>query len=115
MKELICIVCPRGCHLQVDEQDFSVTGNFCPRGAEYGSMELKNPMRTLTGTVKLVNSSERRCPVKTSGGIPKSKMIEAAAALNTIVATAPIKAGDVLAYDFQGTGVALIATKSFDV
>ncbi|MBE6426383.1 MAG: molybdopterin oxidoreductase, partial [Planctomycetaceae bacterium] len=27
-KELICIVCPRGCHLTVDE-NMNVTGNFC--------------------------------------------------------------------------------------
>lgn len=38
MKELICIVCPRGCHLKVDEaNDYAVTGNSCPRGAEYGA------------------------------------------------------------------------------
>ncbi len=41
MKELICIVCPKGCHLQVDEQnDYQVFGNSCPRGAEYGKNEL---------------------------------------------------------------------------
>ena len=33
MKELICIVCPKGCHLQVDEaHDYAVTGNSCPGG-----------------------------------------------------------------------------------
>lgn len=33
MKELICIVCPRGCHLKVDEAcGYTVTGNGCPRG-----------------------------------------------------------------------------------
>ena len=37
VKELICIVCPRGCHLSVDiDNDYKVTGNLCPRGAEYG-------------------------------------------------------------------------------
>ena len=33
MKELICIVCPKGCHLRVDEDNgYAVTGNGCPRG-----------------------------------------------------------------------------------
>ena len=33
MKELICIVCPRGCRLTVDENnDYAVTGNSCKRG-----------------------------------------------------------------------------------
>ena len=37
MKELICIVCPKGCHLKVDENnDYKVSGNACERGAEYG-------------------------------------------------------------------------------
>ena len=37
MKEVICICCPKGCHLQVDEQnDYAVTGNGCPNGIAYG-------------------------------------------------------------------------------
>ena len=41
MKELICIVCPNGCHLKVDEENgYNVTGNKCERGAEYGKAEL---------------------------------------------------------------------------
>ena len=36
MKELICITCPKGCHLKVDEETFEVTGNGCEKGAEYG-------------------------------------------------------------------------------
>ena len=54
MKELICIVCPRGCHLKVDEaNDYAVTGNSCPRGAEYGRNECTHPTRVLTTTVKI--------------------------------------------------------------
>ena len=34
MRELICITCPKGCYLKVDEEnDYKVTGNGCPRGA----------------------------------------------------------------------------------
>lgn len=41
MKELICIVCPNGCHLRVDETGgCRVTGNACPRGEEYGRSEV---------------------------------------------------------------------------
>ena len=44
MTELICIVCPKGCHLKVDEEkDFAVTGNGCPRGAEYGKKGAHEP------------------------------------------------------------------------
>ena len=51
MKELICITCPKGCHLKVDEQTYAVTGNSCPRGAVYGANELRNPVRVVTSTV----------------------------------------------------------------
>ena len=58
-REIICICCPRGCHLQVDpENDYNVTGNACPNGAAYGKEELTHPTRILTSTV--------RCPKKRS-------------------------------------------------
>ena len=40
IKEVICICCPCGCHLQVDpENDYNVTENACPNGAAYGREE----------------------------------------------------------------------------
>ena len=67
MKELICIVCPKGCHLKVDEENgYAVTGNSCPRGAEYGKKELVNPTRVITSTVKVEGGALRRVSVKTT-------------------------------------------------
>ena len=44
MRELTCIVCPKGCRLKVDEENnWAVTGNSCPRGAEYGKAECTAP------------------------------------------------------------------------
>ncbi|MFA6370273.1 MAG: molybdopterin oxidoreductase, partial [Bacilli bacterium] len=42
--KLICTSCPRGCHLQVDE-NLNVTGNHCPRGIAYARDEITNPRR----------------------------------------------------------------------
>ena len=54
MKELVCIVCPNGCRLQVDdEHGYTVTGNRCPRGAAYGKTECTHPTRVLTSTVAI--------------------------------------------------------------
>ena len=70
MTELICIVCPKGCHLKVDEENgYKVTGNGCPRGAAYGEKELVNPTRVITSTVKAEAKTARRVPVKTAGDI----------------------------------------------
>ena len=54
MTELTCIVCPKGCRLNVDEENgFLVTGYGCPRGKEYGHKELTAPTRTLTSIVRI--------------------------------------------------------------
>lgn len=113
MKELICIVCPRGCHLQVDEaNDYAVTGNGCPRGAVYGKTELTNPTRVLTSTVAVQGGAHPRCPVKTTAPIPKGKLLEAVAALDGLVLQAPVAAGQTVVENVCGTGVDLVATRS---
>ncbi len=114
MKELICIVCPKGCHLKVDEENnYAVTGNACPRGAEYGAAELQHPVRVLTSTVKLAGCSARRCPVKTNGSIPKGMLFDAMSVLDAVELTAPVAVGQVVVADLLGTGVDVVATKAF--
>ncbi len=113
MTELICITCPKGCHLKVDEKnDYAVTGNSCPRGAEYGRNELKNPKRVVTSTVRTNSAEHPRCPVKTNGAIPKGKMFDAMQLLNDVVLAAPVKVGDVVIKDLFGTGIDFVACKN---
>lgn len=110
MRELVCIVCPRGCHMEVDE-DLNVTGNFCPRGAEYAKAELTHPVRVVTSTVRLEGGAYRRCPVKTSAPIPRERIPELMAALATVTVRAPVEAGQVLIPDVLGTGADIVATR----
>jgi len=111
--EFVCIVCPRGCRLRVDSsKDYEVTGNACPRGIPYGKQEARAPMRTVTGSVKIVGSDELRCPVKTSEPVPKEKMQDVIDAAKAITLRAPIKLGDIIAKDVAGTGVDLLATRT---
>lgn len=113
MTELICIVCPKGCHLKVDEQNgYSVSGNRCPRGAEYGRAELTHPTRVVTSTVRCAGGDRPRCPVKTSRPIPKEKMGEVMAALDQVLLTAPVTIGQVAIAGVCGTGADIVATKN---
>ena len=113
MKELICIVCPKGCHLKVDEtQDYAVTGNSCPRGAEYGRTELTHPTRVVTSTVRCTGGRHPRCPVKTSAPVPKQSMTAVMAALDAVELSAPVKIGQVVLADVCGTGADIVATKN---
>lgn len=111
MKEFICIVCPRGCHLKVDD-NLNVTGNTCPRGAVYGKNEATCPMRNLTSTVKLVSEVLNRLPVKTNGDIPKDKMFDVMEEINKATAKAPIKTGDVVIKNVLGLGVDIVSTRT---
>lgn len=114
MKELICIVCPKGCHLQVDEKNgFAVTGNSCARGAQYGAAELQHPVRVVTSTVRLAGCEARRCPVKTTTAIPKEKMMQVMQALENVELHAPVQVGDVVLANVLGTGADVVCTKAF--
>lgn len=110
MKELICIICPRGCHLSVDD-NLNVTGNSCPRGAIYAKNELTHPTRTLTSTVRIISSEEVALPVKSKDPLPKEKIFDAMEIINSTCVKAPIRIGDVVVKDILGTGVDIVATK----
>lgn len=112
MKELICIVCPKGCRLTVDEQhDFRVTGNSCPRGEEYGRIELTAPTRVLTSTVRCTGAAHPRCPVKSDRPIPKALIFAAMRTLDGVTLAAPIRMGQVVVENVCGTGANLITTR----
>ena len=113
MKELICICCPRGCHLQVDE-NLNVTGNFCPRGKEYGKQEVSNPTRVVTSTVRISNAPLNMCPVKTKYPIPKGKIFDVMQSINEVHIVAPIHIGDVIISNVCGTGVDVISTRNME-
>ena len=116
MTELICIVCPKGCHLKVDEENgYTVTGNGCPRGAAYGQKELTNPTRVITSTVRVEGGTLPVVSCKTRTDIPKGKIFDVARALKTVTVPAPVTIGQVLVDNVADTGVEIIATKNVGV
>ena len=112
MTELICIGCPRGCHLKVDEQNgYAVSGNSCPVGAEYGKNELTNPTRVLTSTVRITGAIHECLPVKSSGPIRKALLIPAVRALKDVVVASPVHKGDVIVRNIAGSGQDMLASR----
>ena len=115
MKQITCIVCPKGCRLTVrDEEDIEVTGAGCLRGVAYGKKEVTSPTRVLTSTVRLAGGAYTRLPVKTKSDIPKGMIQKALALLNNVEVKAPVTAGDVIIPDILGTGIPWVATRSFE-
>lgn len=113
MTNIICITCPKGCHLSVDEENgYAVTGNACPRGAVYGKNELLHPVRVVTSTVRIEGAMLPRLPVKTDRPLPKEKMFDCMELINGITAQSPVNVGQVLAADILGTDVNIVAAKA---
>lgn len=114
VREMVCIVCPMGCHIKVskDKDNYTVTDNKCPRGKEYGIKELTNPTRVLTTTVKVKGGLLNRLPVKTKEAIPKNKIFECMKKIDSIEVSIPVSAGDIIIKDILDTGVDVIASRS---
>lgn len=121
-KRFVCIVCPRGCSLEVDVNlggpaegadsvsVVAVRGNSCKRGEKYARKEVVDPRRTLTSTVRADGAGRRRLPVRTTGSIPLNKLLDAARALDDVVVEAPMSCGDVVSRNLLGLGVDVVAT-----
>lgn len=110
VKKLTCIECPFGCDLSVtldNGKPVEVSGNRCARGKLYAQNEVVCPKRVITTTVRLENGD--LVPVKTSVAVDKDKTFEIMQNINKVVASLPVRIGDVLVEDI-GCGASLVAT-----
>ncbi|MGN1295625.1 MAG: DUF1667 domain-containing protein [Bacilli bacterium] len=113
MHNLICIVCPRGCHIQVDENN-NVSGNFCPRGKIYALNEITHPTRTITSTITVEEGEIARVPCVTSSPIPKENIFDVMDVIHKTKVKAPIEIGQVLISNILGLGIDIIASRSIE-
>lgn len=113
MKELTCIVCPRGCRLHVDD-DMNVTGNFCPRGKAYAISELTNPVRTITTSIRVTNRPYTLVSVKTTNPIPKQKIFDVMKEIDKITVEAPVRIGQIVKTNVLGLDSDIVITKNID-
>lgn len=113
-KEIICTVCPRGCHIQVEgegENVLSVQGYGCKRGLEYAGAEFAHPVRILTTTVKLEGVQNDLLPVRSNKPLPKEKLFACMDAIRSVQVQLPVARYDVIIANICGTGVDIVATK----
>ncbi|MBQ7879998.1 MAG: DUF1667 domain-containing protein [Clostridia bacterium] len=113
-KEIICTVCPRGCHVIVDgdgKNIVSIDGYGCKRGLTYAEAEYSDPVRILTTTVKVEGKANELLPVRSKIPMPQAKLFECMEILKKTTAKLPVKRYDVIVQDVCGTGVDIVATK----
>ena len=114
-KEIICTVCPRGCHIQVEgegDKILSVEGQGCKRGLEYASTEFAHPVRILTTTVKMAGQQNDLLPVRSNKPLPKEKLFDCMEVIRTAQVKVPVARYDVSIADICGTGVDVVATRT---
>ena len=115
VRELTCIVCPKGCPLKVEFKDgeiVSITGFTCPRGKQYAIDECTHPMRTVTSTVRAQNGDV--VPVKTDRTVPKETMFDCMRTINAAVIATPVHIGDIVIENILGTGANVVVTANAD-
>lgn len=114
-RELTCIICPIGCHIEADIDDngniISLTGYTCKRGYNYANDEIKMPKRTLTTTVRAEGGHLPVVSVRTKEPVPKKLLGDIMIKLADVCVKPPIDVGDVIVKDVLGTGVDVIATR----
>lgn len=112
IRKLTCIVCPRGCEMEVSLGDsgevLGVSGNACKRGEVYAKDECTHPKRTVTSTVRLEDG--RPLPVKTSTTVPKELVFEVMKEINRATAKNGTHIGDVIIKNVCDSGADVIAT-----
>ena len=117
-KEFVCIRCPLGCNITVETEGTeikNITGNTCPRGADYVTKELTDPRRIVTSLVRVKGGELPVVSVKTAADIPKDKIGDCIKALKEIELTAPVRMGDVVAENVCGTGVKIVTTANVSI
>ncbi|WP_448375788.1 DUF1667 domain-containing protein [Fervidobacterium sp.] len=116
VEEMVCIMCPLGCHLTVKEEngEIFVAGNKCPRGIEYGRQELTEPLRILTSSVLVERGDLPLVSVKTSKPVPRKLIMQIMEILKSTKIEAPVKVGDVIIKNILDTGADIIATRNVE-
>ncbi len=112
MKTMVCIECPSGCTLNVDEKDgqLFVTGNKCKKGEKFAKTEMTDPRRTICSTVKTVFPEVPVLPVRVSGDIPKEKIFDVMREINRVVLVRRLGRGETVIPNVLDLGVDIIAT-----
>lgn len=114
MEKLTCIVCPRGCTLNIENNggEFAVTGNYCKRGEKFARDEMTCPKRTVCTTVKTVFPGVPVLPVRVSAEIPKNRIFDVMKEINAFTLTERAGRGDVVIANVCGLDSDVIVTSN---
>lgn len=114
MHNLVCIVCPKGCTMHIEQVNgaYKVSGNTCKRGAQFAISEMTEPKRTICTTVRTAFPQVPVLPVRVSEEIPKDKIFDVMHEINSFVLEKPVGRGEIVLGNVLNLGVDIIATSN---
>ncbi len=116
-KQLICLSCPIGCHLEADQDEkgaWHITGNKCPRGVVYAQNELTDPRRIVTAVVRTDSELMPFIPVRTDQPLPRRLAAKLLNELYKLRVKTPVKCEEVLIGNFDNTAINVIFSSNSD-
>jgi len=115
----LCIGCPLGCRLEVDEDNLGdiveVRGFSCRKGKTFAEREHTDPRRMVTTTVGVAGGLWARLPVHATDELPKNRMWDAIAVLRDICVDAPVAMGDVIVANIFDSNIDVVASRDMPV
>jgi CxxC motif-containing protein len=120
-KELICIVCPNGCQLEVTYQEkprikvISVSNHLCDKGEAWAANELENPVRHIASSILVEKGNFKLVSVRTDEPIPLPSIQQVMKVIKKKRVQAPIAINQVLIQNPAGVSTNIIATRNVDL
>ncbi len=111
----LCIECPLGCRIEVEEDAdgniVDVRGYACNKGKTFAEREHTDPRRMVTTTVAVHGGLWPRLPVRTTTAVPKDRVWAVVELLRPVSVESPVRMGEVVFADIAGTGVDVVASR----
>ncbi|MDO5550628.1 MAG: DUF1667 domain-containing protein [Lachnospiraceae bacterium] len=122
VREFTCIMCPQGCDIMVElEEDqekngkiLRISGNKCPKGKEYVTQEIINPMRNIATSILVEGGELPLASVRLTKPVPKARIFDVMAEIRRIHVPAPVMEGDIVLHDCLGLGSDVMVTKTVE-
>lgn len=119
-KELICIVCPNGCQLEVTYEVtprikvVNVSNHLCDKGETWAVNELENPARHIASSILVENGTFKLVSVRTDTPIPLAAIRKVMQTIKKKKVKPPIVINQVLIKNPAGVSTNIIATRNVD-
>lgn len=122
VREFTCIMCPQGCDIRVElEEDqekngkiLQISGNKCPKGKEYVTQEIINPVRNIATSILVEGGELPLASVRLTKPVPKARIFDVMAEIRRIHVPAPVMEGEIVIHDCLGLGSDVMVTKTVE-